>query len=247
MDIQAYEELLLWNPNPPRSIIAGEILIEQTKAILFGAPKTFKSLLAQQLAICFVTGMPWLGYNVEPSKVLYIQGEISRIPFKGRIVKMGGNYKIPPQQLFFSSQFNMKLDRDSDQQDLEKEIVKRKPTILMIDPAYKFTLTQNEDSISRLLGYLDYLIDAHKICVILIHHSRKPRTNPTGQLIDMGGSELRGPLYEMWADSIIRVTGDIASDYRQLDFELRHAQHMINPITIKLDRPTLWFHKISVT
>ncbi len=247
MDIQAYEELLLWNPSPPRSIIAPEILIEETKLVLFGAPKTFKSLLAQQLGICFVTGTPWLGYDVEPSKVLYVQGEISKIPFKGRVLKMGSQYKIPPQQLLFSSQFNMKLDRDSDMKELEGEIAKRKPNILMIDPAYKFLVTQTEDSISRFLGFLDYLIDAHHMCIILIHHSRKPRTNPTGQLIDMGGSELRGPLYEQWADSIIRVTGDITSDYRVLDFELRHAQFLMNPITIKLDRGSLWFHKISVT
>lgn len=247
MDIQTYEEMLLWNPNPPRSIIGSEILIEETKLVMFGAPKTFKSLLAQQMAICFVLGIPWLGYNLEPSKVLYVQGEISKIPFKGRILKMGSQYRIPAQQLLFASEFNMKLDRDSDMKDLEKEIIKRQPKILMIDPAYKFLVTQAEDSISKFLSFLDYLISTYHICVILIHHSRKPKTNPSGQIIDMGGSELRGPLYEQWADSILRITGDITSDYRNIDFELRHASFLLNPITIKLDRATLWFHKISVT
>ncbi len=246
MDIQTYEDMLLWNPNPPRSIIGSEILLEETKGVLFGAPKTFKSLLAQQLAICFTIGIPWLGYNLEPSKVLYVQGEISKIPFKGRLMKMASQYKIPPQHLFLSSEFNMKLDRDSDMKDLEKEIAKRQPKILMIDPAYKFLVTQAEESISKFLSFLDYLITAYHLCVIVIHHSRKPRTNPAGQLIDMGGSELRGPLYEQWADSIMRVTGDITSDYRTIDFELRHASFLLNPITIKLDRPTLWFSKISV-
>ena len=66
----------------------------------------------------------------------------------------------------------------------------------------------------------------------------------SGDIVDQGGSELRGPVIEQWADSIIRIQGSLDSDERVLDFELRHAEQMIAPITVKLDRQRLWFMRV---
>ena len=86
MPLQSYEELLLWNPPPQRSIVGFGILLQHTKLLMYGGPKAFKSLLAQQLAFCISTNQDWLGIPVTQGKVLYIQAEISRVPFRGRVM-----------------------------------------------------------------------------------------------------------------------------------------------------------------
>ena len=61
---------------------------------------------------------------------------------------------------------------------------------------------------------------------------------------DFGGNELRGPLIEQWADSILRLRGDVMgvnADDRLLDFELRNATKLIDPIGLKWNRNLVWF------
>ena len=65
-----------------------------------------------------------------------------------------------------------------------------------------------------------------------------------GGIVDMGGFELRGPIIEQWADGIIRLTGDLASDVRILQFELRHAVNQLLPKQIVMNRQHLWFDEI---
>jgi len=63
LPIRSYQNLLLWQPPALKEIIAEGILYEQTKLVIFGGPKLGKSILAQQLCFCLVTGLPWLGFE----------------------------------------------------------------------------------------------------------------------------------------------------------------------------------------
>jgi len=203
-----------------------------------------KSILAQQLGMCFVTGIPWLDFPTEVvHPVLYIQGEIDRGLFKVRVEQMGKGLYIPPKTLFFETRMHWPLNHLGPQKELLGWVQQLSPKVIILDPAYRFLSSQAEESIEGLLNFLDALIYQNGVTIVLIHHSRKPRSSPQGQLIDMGGSEIRGPLYEQWADSIVRVTGDITSDYKFLDFELRHAQWMVPVTRIMLNRTRLWMER----
>jgi RecA-family ATPase len=244
MEVQTLQEMQIWNPPKPKPIVADGILYHQTKMILFAGPKMYKSLLAQQLAFCAAAGAPWIGYNTAQSNVLYIQAEIPKLLFRTRVVKMAQNQSVPVGSLAFASEFNLKLDRAEGRQELEQAVKKHKPNILILDPLYKILSGPEETNVVRVLDTLDWMIGKADLTVILIHHSRKPRTNVTGQVVDMGGSELRGPLFEQWADSILRIRGDIETDDRTIDFELRNAETLMPPINITLNRSKLWFTRI---
>jgi RecA-family ATPase len=138
----------------------------------------------------------------------------------------------------------IKLDRDSGMKDLIRNVEKVNPKVLIIDPIYKFTTGSEESTLLHFVDNMDLLISKYGMTIVLVHHSRKPKMALSGDIVDQGGSELRGPVIEQWADSIIRIQGSLDSDERVLDFELRHAEQMIAPITVKLDRQRLWFMRV---
>jgi RecA-family ATPase len=244
MLIESLQEMLLWNPPKIKEYIESSILLESTKLVIYGAPKTFKSLLAQQLAFSFATQTDWLDLKVGRAKVLYVQGEIGRIPFYHRVKSMSKNFVVQPSMLYFTTAFGYKLDKPDGRDTILKTIDKLKPAITIIDPLYKFISGPQEDNILRFTDTVDELINSFGQSLVLIHHSRKERTTTSGAVIDLGGSEVRGPIIEQWADSLIRVKGDTNTDERILDFELRHAATFVAPMGIKLDRNNTTFRRM---
>ena len=245
MDVQSYEELQLWNYKPPPEIVGAGIVVEQTGLVIFGHPKTFKSLIAQQLVLCIVTGTPWFNFPTTQRRILYIQAEIPKASFRGRLIQMGKNFPAIPHGLaLFSTTFITKLDRDAGRSTVLKAVTKFQPHITVFDPMGRFQSSSGEDSVIKVLDLADELKFNHQQTVIIIHHARKPRVNSVGNVLDAGGGELRGPLIEAWADSIIRIQGNIDTDLRSISFELRNAPQLIQPFNIELDRSKLWFSRI---
>jgi len=244
MPFQSLQELLLFRPPPIPEVISQGILYEGTKLVIFGEPKTYKSLIAEQLAFCIAVGTPWLGFHTLQQRVAFTQAEVPRWLFRKRTVAMASNITIPPNMLFFDTRRDLKLDRTTDLKEFEKDIARIAPKVLFLDPMYKYISGPEEPVVLRFADNLDYLIDKYHLTVVLVHHSRKPRATMSGSVIDQGGSELRGPIIEMWADSIIRVKGDLMVDERTLDFELRHADTLIYPVDVRLNRRRLWLERI---
>jgi len=244
LPIKSYQDILMWNPTPLKELISDGILYEQTKLVIFGGPKLGKSVLAQQLSFCMVMGLPWLGFRVQQCRILYIQAEISEILFKGRLQSMGYGRMVPPNMFNLSTITGFHLDKPTAQQDFLAAIVKHRPDIVIIDPKYKFVSSNDENSIIRFTDAVDEAILKHRVTVVIIEHSRKPKMGASGGIVDMGGFELRGPIIEQWADGIIRLTGDLASDVRILQFELRHAINQLLPKQIVMNRQNLWFDEI---
>src|SRR5574344_677498 len=66
---------------------------------LVARPKVGKSLLALQIADSLANNKQFLGFNINPSPVLYISTELSENQLKERIDKT--NYKFSKNSLFF--------------------------------------------------------------------------------------------------------------------------------------------------
>jgi hypothetical protein len=58
----------------PTWLVPG-LLITNTFAVLYGPPKSLKSFLALDIALCKATGLPWRGQEIEQGDVLYICAE----------------------------------------------------------------------------------------------------------------------------------------------------------------------------
>jgi len=141
--------------------------------------------------------------------------------------------------------FGFQRDKDVNANDLRKEVARLQPDVIILDPKYKLVSNTSEDAIIHLTDTIDQLIADFQVTVILIDHARKPRMASSGSIVDMGGTELRGPIIEQWADSIIRLQGDLSTDARLMSFELRHGPHLLPQKQIRLDRQALWFREVS--
>jgi RecA-family ATPase len=229
-----------------QEFIGNGILLADSKLVLFGAPKSFKSILAMQMALTASAGSGWLGFppSTKPLRCYFIQGEIPRVAFRNRLVKMSGNCLPAPNVLFTKTDFKLRLDTMAAFQTLEREIQQIRPDILFLDPLYKLLSTQDDITMARFFDNLDHIIEKYSLSVVIVAHDRKPQVDDRGRVLNLGGADLRGPrTLEGWFETIIRLDGNISTDQRVLSFEMRHGETSIPPLPVNLDRSKLWMVK----
>ena len=215
---------LINRPPTPRSYLGDYVLPEQSKLCLFGAPKTGKSLLAQQIAFSLVSNKAVVGFKTVQCKVAYLQSEMSHAMFYNRIFEMytvfGGTIG---NDLTVGTKLTFKLDRVSDFNMLAAEIEKLGTEVLVLDSWYKMLSSEENSSYTKCQDYMDTLIDKYKLSIIMLHHDTVPKIDPqTGKTIIT--FHPRGPrTLEGWFDSLIQLSGDVTSPEKLLTFELRHG------------------------
>ena len=244
MKIETLNDVYIWQPPPLQELVSSQILLQGTKANIFGGAKLFKSLVAQQLAFCLVTGQDWFGFTTQRCSCWYIQAEIPRAPFKGRVMKMATSNLAPGSiqgGIWFSTAMTVKFDTDKGFKELLSGIQQLRPMIVIIDPLYKFLSGMETAAGQKFQDNIDRIIESFGTTFIIIAHSRKSQVTNSGGVMDLGAQELWGWRgWEWWFDSILQVRGDPADDNRSLHFELRHGIYQIPPMNFRLDRTKLW-------
>jgi len=93
MAIENLSELERWQPpNRGNSIISDGILDPGTAMLLFGPPKSWKSMASLNLAFSIASGLPWFGYSTTQSVVLIFQAELPKAVFKKRVMKFRAHF-----------------------------------------------------------------------------------------------------------------------------------------------------------
>lgn len=93
MAIENLSELERWQPpNRGNSIISDGILDPGTAMLLFGPPKSWKSMASLNLAFSIASGLPWFGYQTTKSVVLIFQAELPKAVFKKRVMKFRAHF-----------------------------------------------------------------------------------------------------------------------------------------------------------
>ena len=233
-------ELLAWQHTHEPFIVDGSIILDETKALLYAAPKLMKSILAQQIAICVASGEPFLGFNTTQSKVLLLQSEIPSLQLQRRLYKMQPNGQVPAGWLKVRTDRNFKLDRQTDVKNLRLWLGIEQPKLLILDPWYKMLSVEDNKTYSKTQDVMDTLIDDFHISILMVHHTTVPQfDNRQGTYI--ATTRPRGPqTVEGWYDSIIQMQGNLFNDDRVLTFELRHSEVLVPPLPIRVDRSKLW-------
>ena len=217
--------LLLDSPPEPVAIV-DKILLAATLLLIAGPPKVGKTWLALLLALCLVTGKPFLGFDVrERRRVLYLGGEGNDPHLKKRLTAAvaffpGIEDADLDNLLTLCSLGRVKYDsapgaaaitRWSDQAD-----------VLIFDPAFRFQSTGSENSHADARAVQDFLdgLKAAGKTLVVVHHVRKP-----GQ-IDSGISEIRGAGWDAYTDTslILNRKKAEASERFILRFDLRHDE-----------------------
>lgn len=161
------------------------ILRRGHKLMVSGASKSGKSFMLIELALCMATGRPWMGYECEECKVLYVNLEISEPSFAHRIESVSEAMEIEMDQC----DSNLKIiNLRGTSVQLEKMAGALIGTILMeeadtfvpfsaviLDPIYK--ISNGEENSARDVGafchQLDKIATATGASIIYSHHHSK--------------------------------------------------------------------------
>lgn len=204
-----------------------------TYGMIAGEPKTYKSVLATDLALSVASGKPFLNtYEVlHPGKVLFIQEENNEATVQDRVHKVA-NHKglmtttphgipiIMSLPVIFSNNFGIDLT-DSDCRTLiENTIRAEQPVMVILDPLYMMLGAVEENSATEVrdvLRWLTYLRNTYGCAIVLCHHYNKGNDTKT-----RGGSKMRGTsAFHAWVESALYVKTTTEPNTIEIEREFR--------------------------
>lgn len=153
-------------------------LIQNGTYIFAGAPKVGKSFLMAQLAYHVATGKPLWGYEVHQGTVLYLALEDGHERLQKRMYRMFGVEDVSKLHFAISAK---QLGNGLDAQ-LEKFVREHPDTrLIIIDTLQKVRELSSEAYSYRddyqIIGQLKQLADKFKLCMLVVHHTRKSPAN----------------------------------------------------------------------
>ena len=164
----------VYESRPP--VIDG--LLQNGTYIFAGAPKVGKSFLMAQLAYHVATGKPLWGYDVHQGTVLYLALEDGHERLQKRMYRMFGVEDV--SNLHFA--INAKQLGNGLDAQLEKFVREHPDTrLVIIDTLQKVRELSGEAYSYRddyqIIGQLKQFADKFKLCLLIVHHTRKTPAN----------------------------------------------------------------------
>lgn len=142
----------------PREIIKG-LLHQGTKFALGGGSKTCKTWVLFDCAISVAAGVPWLGRDTHPAKVLFVNLEIHPGFFRRRLQKICHQKEIPiPENLDIWNLRGYEASSLSLLPKISERIAERGYALIILDPIYKTygDLKENAaEDMSKLLNQFE--------------------------------------------------------------------------------------------
>ena len=201
---------------PPEWLVEG-IWQVGTYGMLAGEPKTYKSVLATDLALSVASGKPFLGRFpvLKPGAVLFVQEENNPQTVQDRIIKIAvqkqmavrtpTGYELAEDiSIFFSNNFGIDLTDKTSRVLLEKTIKDLQPALVLFDPFYMMLGSANENDATEMrntLHWLSMLRNKYGVAILVLHHYNKGSGNKT-----RGGQKIRGTSeFHAWVESALYV------------------------------------------
>ena len=191
--------------------------------LFVGAPKVGKSFFMLQLAYHVSTGLPLWDYPVRKGSVLYLALEDDYHRLQERLYRMFGTDCAP--DLHFSVSAHQ-LGRGLNEQ-LQGFITEHKATRLIIIDTLQKVREISGDGYSYgsdydIITQLKQFADSHKICLLLIHHTRKQKADDTFDMISgtnglLGAADGAFLLYKQKRTSnkaVLEISGRDQQDQR---------------------------------
>jgi len=191
----------------PVQWLVHDLWLREGVGIIGGEPKSFKSFLAVQLAVCVASGKPVFGrYEVAQGPVLMFNAEDRPAMTRDRVARMcralGVDLASLPLHLIDVPA--LRLDDPGQVAKLARTVAKVKPVLLGLDPMRDLHGKDENDAqiVSALLAPLRVLQREHHCAVCLVHHMAKETETKRrpGQRL-RGSSALHG-----WVDSALYLT-----------------------------------------
>jgi hypothetical protein len=200
--------------------------------IIGGAPKSYKSWLALDVAVSVASGTPCLDtFPVrEPGGALVYMAEDAQAVVKARLVGLCRHRGLDLAALSLGviTAPSVRLDLPADQRRLADTVRREAPRVLLLDPFVRLhRINENQaGEVAAILGYLRALQRAHDLAVVVVHHARKHGDATTG------GQSLRGSGdFFAWVDTAL----SLRRRHQQLALTVEHrAARAPAPVTLAL-------------
>ena len=189
--------------------------------LLAGPSKAGKSFLMIRLAVCLSEGKPFLSFDCEKAKVVYINPEIEASSIGYRFVDVYEALHIDhPSEDNPIDVINLRgqmVDVDMLTRELTKRYANKKVDVIIIDPIYKFMAMDesNAEYVSLFLSKLEKLgTDLNATVIYSHHHTKGPSTGKS--VIDRSSGS---GIFARQADAIVDLTElDLDDDFREENF-----------------------------
>jgi hypothetical protein len=174
--------------------------------IIGGAPKSYKSWLALDVAVSVASGTPCLDtFRVpEPGGALVYMAEDAASLVKTRLAGICRHRSLDLAALPLGviTAPSVRLDLPHDQRRLAETVRREAPRVLLLDPFVRLHRINENDAgeVAALLGYLRDLQRAHDLAIVVVHHARKNGGSTAG------GQSLRGSGdFFAWVDTALSL------------------------------------------
>lgn len=173
-------ELLEESKHPPEWLVEGMVPFPSF-LLMVGRPKTYKSLLAQEMAIAVATGTPVMGslQVLKPRTVLYVQEESTRHDFGRRLKRILAGRASDPvsdeETLHAISNTGLRLENQQHIEALAAEVERVGASLVIFDSLRELHDGDENDSteIMKSLRPLKELRDRSNVTVLVVHHAGK--------------------------------------------------------------------------
>lgn len=227
---------------PERQDVLKDILPTGGLALLAGAPKSGKTLLALQLAIAVASGGTFLGRATTAGPVVVFSAEGGPQLLRERLEKMAPSpAALANLHLWWPTVRGLRLDDGADRQGLVEALATVGPRLIILDPLVRFHLGDENSTqeMAALMGCLMEVRNRTGAAILLVHHTRKlgkdARPGSAGEA--RGSSVLHG---EVDAALVLERRRAGSEDQFVLHHELRWAAEP-PPALLALDPASLRF------
>jgi RecA-family ATPase len=249
MGSRTVRELLAWKPPPVIPIVGGGLILPESKVFIYGRYKSWKSMIAMHTAFCIATGKPWFGFKTTATTTLLLQTEITDVNYRTRVDKyVNGNSGVDIDNLHIWHEPYIKVDKGFGYTQLENEIMKVKPGVVILDPLFEIVSGRltDEFDMRQFTDRMNILVAKYHFALVLIHHDRKDQIFE-GQVVNTGSQSMYGTVYFLgWCDTAIRI--ESREEYAKLRLVpdvIRNAESEVMPFTVKVDSDTLRFNLLQ--
>lgn len=213
----SYSDLMSSEVDQPGWMIEG-VWQKTSHGMIAGEPKTYKSVIATDMAVSVASGRPFLGkFPVRhQGPVMYVQEENSPWLVKDRVKKisfssgaMNGSATMFGSQLsvempddlplYFLNNMGFDFTNEEDRQFMEESIQEIHPVLIIFDPLYLMLGDKDENSSKDIRPVLNWLLSLrykYNTSIIILHHWNKAGKS------ERGGQRMLGSvLFHGWVES----------------------------------------------
>lgn len=205
----------------PPELIEG-ILHRGSKLVLGGASKSYKTWTLLDLACSVATGSPWLGFETQKGKVLFVNLEIQAPFIQNRVYEVlaAKNIAIKNGDLDL---WNLR-GHVTDTASLYEKLIEQansQYSLIVLDPVYKLLFDSDENSANQIAILLNGLekvaVQSGAAIAIAAHYSKGNQSQKEAiDRISGSGVFARDP------DSMVVLTRHQEEDAFTIDFVLRN-------------------------